>query len=153
MITGPPKPISRAKAAPGERSAIRMGEGEIRPVIVTSTSLPFAILVTFALEPIGIDGWRMVKPSSAFSCVAFPRAVYGTLCAIHRPVVNINPSIASITRLMFYLLPLPGQISGIKLALPLIIIHTKKNTRFFGIFLKKKKAQGRVLYIEENVGF
>jgi uncharacterized RDD family membrane protein YckC len=108
MITGPPKPISRAKAAPGERSTTRVAEGEIRPVIVTSTSLPFAILVTFALEPMGILGWAAARPSVVISCVAIPRWVNGVLCAIHRPVVNINPSIASITRLIFCLLPLPS---------------------------------------------
>jgi hypothetical protein len=53
MITGPPNPISRAAAVSGEISTTRVAEGLIRPEIVTSTSLPFAILVIFALELIG----------------------------------------------------------------------------------------------------
>jgi hypothetical protein len=78
-----------------------VAEGEIRPVMVTSISLPFAILVILALEPIGILGWAALKPSVVISCVASPRWVTGCLCAIQKPVVNINPSIASITRLIF----------------------------------------------------
>jgi hypothetical protein len=58
---------------------------------------------------------------------------------MQKPVINNNPSIASITRLILCLLPLPspGQISGAKYTLSLIIIHPKKNTRFFEFFLKK----------------
>jgi Na+/alanine symporter len=106
--------------------------------MVTSISLLFAILVTLALEPIGRLGWAATKPPFCSSCVAIPRWVNGCLCAMHKPVVNIIPSMASITRLMSYLLPLPGQIYGVKYALSLIIIHTKKNTRFFRILHKKK---------------
>jgi hypothetical protein len=138
MITGPPNPISRAKAAPGERSTTRVADGEIRPVIVTSISLPFATLVTLALEPIGILGWAALKPSVVISCVAIPRWVNGCLCAMQKPVVNNNPSIANITRLILNPLSLPEQIPGAKQALPLIIIHIKKNTRFFRILPKKK---------------
>jgi hypothetical protein len=109
MITGPPNPISRAKAVAGEISTTRVAEGEIRPVIVTSTSLPFAILVILALELMGRLGWAAVKPSVVISCVAIPRWVNGVLCAMQRLVVKNNPSIASITRLIFCLLPLPGK--------------------------------------------
>jgi len=119
-----------------------VADGEIRPVIVTSTSLPFAVLVILALPPIGMLGWAAVKPSVCISWVAIPRCCNGVLCAMQRPVVNNNPSIASITRLIFCLLPSPGQISGAKYTLPLIIIHPKKNTRFFEIFLKKNLQIG-----------
>jgi len=107
MITGPPNPISRAVAVSGERSAMRVVSGLIRPAMVTSISLPFWVFVTLALEPIGRAVWRMVKPASEFSTVAFPRWTIGVLCAMQRPVINIKPSIASITRLIFCLLPLP----------------------------------------------
>jgi hypothetical protein len=137
----------------GEISTIRAVDGEIRPVIVTSTSLPFAILVILAFELMGRLGWAAVKPSVVISCEALPRCSNGVLdCAMQRPVVKTNASIASITRLILCLLPLPRQISRIKFTLPLIIIHTKKNTRFLEILLKKKRAQGRELYIEENGG-
>jgi hypothetical protein len=100
-----------------------VADGVIRPVMVTSTSFPFAVLVILAFDPIGILGWAALKPSVVISCVAIPRWVNGCLCAMQRPVVINNPSIASITRLIYCLLPPLGQISGIKLALPLIIIH------------------------------
>jgi hypothetical protein len=118
---------------------MRVADGEIRPVTVASISFPFAVLVTLALEPIGRDGWAMLKPSVCISCVAIPRCCNAVLCAMQRLVVNNNPSIANITRLILclLLLPSPRQISGAKYTLPLIIIHPKKNTRFFKFFLKK----------------
>jgi hypothetical protein len=125
--------------------------------MVTSISLPFATLVTLALEPMGILGWAALNPSVVISCVAIPRWVNGCLCAMQKPVVINSPSIASITRLMSCLLPLPGQISGAKCALSLIIIHTKKNTRFFGVLLKKKPdssgGQYQLLFRAGNRGF
>jgi hypothetical protein len=144
--TGPPNPISRAAAVSGERSTMRVPDEVIRFVMVTSTSLPFWVLVILALPPIGIALWAAVKPSSSISFVAIPRWTIGCLCAIQKLVVNNNPSIASITRLILYLLPSPGQISGAKYTLPLIIIHPKENTRFFKLLIEKKyktlKSQG-----------
>ena len=79
---------------------MRVADGLIRPAMVTSISLPVAILVTLALEPIGRLGWAALKPSAASSWVAIPRWVNGVLCAMQRLVVNNNPSIANITRLI-----------------------------------------------------
>jgi hypothetical protein len=105
--------------------------------MVTSISLPFAVLVTLALLPRGMLGWAALRPSVVCSTVAIPRWLVTGCCAMQRPVVNNNPSIASINRLIFCLLPPLEQIPGIKLALPLIIVHPKKNTRFFEFLLKK----------------
>jgi hypothetical protein len=94
---------------------MRVADGLIRPAMVTVISLPVAILVTVAMEPMLRLGWRMVKPSSVFSCVAGPRWVNGVLCAMQKPVVNNNPSIANIARLIFCLLPLPPAYPRCKL--------------------------------------
>jgi len=105
ISTASPDPgISSSSAAAGERSIARLGDGGIRLVMVTSISLPVAIFFTFALPPTGIAGWAAVKPGSVISCVASPWCSPINLCAIQKPVVNNKPSIASITRLIPYLL-------------------------------------------------
>jgi hypothetical protein len=116
---------------------MRVPDEFIRLVMVTSTSLPFARLVIFALPPIGIALWAAVKPSSSISCVAIPRWVIGVLCAIQRPVVKNNPSMASITRLILCLLP-PLANFRYKIRPTFNYYTYKKKYKIFRNFLEKK---------------
>jgi hypothetical protein len=59
--------------APGERSAIRLGDAGTRALTVTSIDFPVLVLVIVAVELSGRLGWAMTSPSVLSSWVAFPR--------------------------------------------------------------------------------
>jgi hypothetical protein len=81
---------------------IRLADGGIRVVMVTSSSFPLVALVTLTFEPRGRLGCPALNPPACISWVAIPRWTKfpWLICAIQKLAVKKNPSVSAKTRCM-----------------------------------------------------